>query len=88
MPNLIILVLKNPRVCSSMNIKISENTALRRPGGTGPVGPAMAGPTFELGRTFLNSKQNCELLRIKSVYNKRRPLLTENSDKFQPTHLG
>ena len=25
-----------------------------RPGGTGPVGPAMAGPTFELGRTFFN----------------------------------
>ena len=23
-----------------------------RPGGAGPVGPAMAGPTFKLGRTF------------------------------------
>ena len=24
-----------------------------RPGGTGPVGPALAGPTFELGRIYL-----------------------------------
>ena len=40
-------------------------------GRTGPVGPAMARPTFELGRTFfLNLSQNCKLLRIKSVYNK------------------
>ena len=43
-----------------------------RPGGTGAVGPAIAGPTFELCRIFfLNSKQNCELLRTKSVYNKK-----------------
>ena len=32
--------------------KISRavSTDIRRPGGTGPVGPAVAGPTFELGR--------------------------------------
>ena len=29
------------------------NIFSRRPSGTGPVGPVMAGPTFELGRIFL-----------------------------------
>ena len=36
------------------------------PGGTGPVGPAIAGPTFELGRIyFLNFKKHCKLLKSK-----------------------
>ena len=65
-----------------------------RPGGTGPVGPAMAGPTFELGRTFfLNLRQNCKLLKIKSVYNKNatssnRKIATNCDSGIEPTHLG
>ena len=30
-----------------------QTTGYSRPGGTGPVGPAKAGPTFELGRLFI-----------------------------------
>ena len=38
-----------------------------RPGGTGPVGPAITEPTFELSRIFFNLKKNCEFFKIKSV---------------------
>ena len=40
-----------------------------RPSGTSPVGPAMAAPTFELGRIyFFNFKKHCKLFKIKSIY--------------------
>ena len=34
------------------HMKTKGSVYIYRPGGTGPVGPAMAGPTFELGRNF------------------------------------
>ena len=37
---------------TNANLSRTNNTSLGRPGGTGPVGPAMAGPIFELGRIF------------------------------------
>ena len=50
-----------------------HNSAHVRPGGTGPVGPAMAGPTFELGRFLLKIKKECK----SKVYTLiRRHLLT------------
>ena len=43
-----------------------------RPSGTGPVGPAMAGPTFELGGTFfLICKNIVAFFKIKSVCYKK-----------------
>ena len=49
---------------------------MTRPGGTGPVGPAMARPTFELGRIyiFLILKNIVNFLKSK-VYTKIRQLL-------------
>ena len=49
-----------------------------RPGGTGPVGPAMAGPTFGLGRISFTKIQNktVKFLESKVYTKKRRPLLT------------
>ena len=38
---------------------------------TGPVDPAMARPTFGLGPIFFKFKNNCELFKIKSVYNNK-----------------
>ena len=45
-----------------------------RPGGTGPVGPAMAGPTFELGHIYFFYfilKNIVNFLKLK-VYTKMR----------------
>ena len=48
--------------------ELKNEYQLLRPGGTGPVRPATAVPTFEPGDIFFNLKR-CELFKIKSVYN-------------------
>ena len=44
----------NVLTCMIM-VMIMINSYSHRPGGTGPVGPTMARPTFELGRIFFSS---------------------------------
>ena len=53
-----------------MNVSSVSPSLEYRPGGNGPVGPAMAGPTFELGRIYFYFilKKHCKLFKIKSVY--------------------
>ena len=55
--------------CDRLNLHSRSGS---RPGGTDPVGPAMAGPTFGLGRIFLKIQNKIVNLRnrIKSVYKK------------------
>ena len=48
-----------------------------RPCGTGPVGPAMARPTFELGRTFFKIQNKIVKFLESKVYTiKMLPILT------------
>ena len=70
-----------------------QSLCIVRPGGTGPVGPAMAGPTSELGRIFFLILKICELFKINSVYNNKaissnRKIATNCDSGIQPTHLG
>ena len=56
---------------------VTESKSIIRPGGTGPVGSAMAGPTFELGRIiFKIQNKTVNFLESKVYIVKRRPLLT------------
>ena len=67
---------------------------LYRPSGTGPVGPAMARPIFELGCTFFSLKKyKCEIFKIKSEYNNKatsfnRKIATNCDSGIQPTYFG
>ena len=70
------------------------NRNINRPGGTGPVGPAMARPTFELGRIFKKIFKNTVNYLKSKVHRIIRPhLLTGKwrqirDSGIQPAHLG
>ena len=91
---LLLLLKTRFSVCTIVRTSSSSFCLKLRPGGTGPVGPAMAGPIFELGRIFFNLKKNkCELFKIKSVYNNKatsskRKIATNCDSGIQHTFFG